>query len=194
MYDNSQFQLKRVNLDKQYLLEMETNELCQVFCNCWECETAPSGVARKTLIKMILNSGNFKRPEPNIPAPAPEPEPEPAPLIQEIKPQLIKLTDEVTLFFTNLDFNEKYDEELLEGDVIEIKKKNLNQKDWKIFKNKHAMTGQAQRWMIHKHQRDEELGDYYIIVDRDNEDPKLRSSVFTTESTPNPDLISLSPQ
>lgn len=193
--DNSQFQLKRVNLDKQYLLEMETNELNQVFCNCWECETAPSGVARKTLIKMILHSGNFKRPEPNAPAPEPEPEsePEPAPLIQEIKPQLIKLTTEVTMFFTTQDFTQQYYDELLEGDVIEIKKKNLNQKDWKIFKNKYAMTGQAQRWNIHKHQRDEQLGDYYIIVDRDNEDPKLRRCV-TTESTPSPDLISLSPQ
>ena len=185
-------QLKRINLDKQYLLEMETNELNQVFCNCWECETAPTGIARKTLIKMIINSGNFKRPEPNPPAPEPEPEPAPAPLIEEIKPQLIKLTTEVTMFFTMQDFIPKYQDERENEDVIEIKKKNLNQKDWKVFKNKYAMTGQAQRWIIHKHQRDEELGNYYIIVDRDNEDPKLRRS--TTETTPTPALISLSPQ
>ena len=184
---NSQFQFKRVNLDMEYLLPMETNELNQIFCDCWECETAPGGVSRKALIKMILNSGKFERPSPNLDF-EPEPEPEPEEVIQaEPVPQQeeegvgpLKLSEKDYIVSRSEETHE------LLGSLTGVsgrtfrKKwviKNLNNNDFRKIKRNHNITGRCQVW---------ECDDDKWVI--------LVSPKTTTETTPNLDLISLSPQ
>ena len=149
---NSQFQLKRIDLDKQYLLEMETTELNQVFSNCWDCQTAPGGVSRKILIKMILNSGNFKRPLSEATNPEPEPEPEPIqaqPLIQEVVQETlpIKLSTKDYIIMSNDEYENADDEDL---DYRSLRKrwviKDLDQNDYRKLKRDNKIIGRCEVW------------------------------------------------
>jgi len=186
-YDNSKFQLKRVNLDMEYLLPMETNELNQVFCNCWECETAPGGISRKALIKMIINSGKFERPLPNQ---EPEPEPEQEVIQAEPVPQQeegigpLKLSDKDYIVHESV-----HDWRWLNGvNGRNFRKKwaikNLNNNDFRKIKRNHNITGRCLVWECDD--------DKWVILISPRTTNTPEST--TTESTPSPDLISLSPQ
>ncbi len=167
---NSQFQLKRVNLDKEYLLLMETNELNQVFCNCWDCETAPTGMARKALIKMIINSGNFQRPQPNL-----EPEPEPVPEEEVIEAQ--PLIQEIPLKLSTKDYiiidNDEYDSDSGDLDHRSIRNrwviKDLDHNDYRKLKRDNKITGRCEVWQCYNE------NEWVILVH-----PKT-----TTATTPN---------
>tara|TARA_R110001592_G_scaffold78595_3_gene235555 strand:- start:205 stop:684 length:480 start_codon:yes stop_codon:yes gene_type:complete len=159
---------------------METNELNQIFCNCWECETAPGGVSRKALIKMILNSGKFERPSSNLDF-EPEPEPEEEVIQAEPVPQQEEGVGPLKLSDKDYIVNETH--ELL-GSLTGVagrtfrKKwviKNLNNNDFRKIKRNHNITGRCQVWECDD--------DKWVILVK-----------TTTESTPNLDLISLSPQ
>ncbi len=171
---NSQFQLKRVNLDKEYLLLMETNELNQVFCNCWDCQTAPTGMARKALIKMIINSGNFQRPQPE---PEPEPEPEEEviqaqPLIQEVVQETlpIKLSTKDYIIMNYDEYQNADDEDL---DYRSIRNrwviKDLDHNDYRKLKRDNKITGRCEVWQCYNE------NEWVILVH-----PKT-----TTATTPN---------
>ncbi len=181
---NSQFQLKRVNLDMEYLLPMETNELNQVFCNCWECETAPGGISRKALIKMIINSGNFERPSLSANQ---EPEPEPEEEVIQAEPVAQQEEGVGPLKLSEKDYIVNESDPALDswstltgvsGRIFRKKWviKNLNNNDFRKIKRNHNITGRCQVWECDDNK-------WVILVVK-----------TTTETTPNLDLISLSPQ
>ena len=148
---------KLINLDMEYLFRMETHELYQVFCKVFECDSAPGGCSRKSIIKMICSSGNFQRPTENQdPIDSTEGAVSKTENVQKKK---IKLSEEITIIMTREEVSEstKYFPYFSVHDLglncaycPKIPKKDLIQKDWKSFRIDNNLTGINDNWVIYR--------------------------------------------